>query len=145
MAPPRRRHAPTLALRTYFDADVVIWLLRGHAAALALFERTVSEPGAAMSMSAIQRAEIVMHMKPGEEAATLELLSLFHTEPVTDEVVDLAATFYRLWRSSHGIDVNDAILAATAALTGGRIITLNTKHYPMPGIAVERAWEESPG
>lgn len=98
-----------------------------------------------MWMSAIQRAEIVMHMKAGEEAATLELLSLFHTEPVTDEVVDLAATFYRQWRSSHGIDVNDAILAATATLTGGRIITLNTKHYPMPGIAVERAWEENPG
>ncbi|KAA0235190.1 MAG: PIN domain-containing protein [Chloroflexi bacterium CFX7] len=98
-----------------------------------------------MWMSAIQRAGIVMHMKAGEEAATFELLSLFQTEPVGDDVVDLAATFYRQWRSSHGIDVNDAILAATVVLTGGRIITLNTKHYPMPGIAVERGWEEDTG
>lgn len=40
----------------------------------------------------------------------------------------------------HGIDVNDAILAATVAATGGKIITQNVKHYPMPDIAVVKAW-----
>lgn len=145
MAPSRRRHAPIVTLRTYFDADVVIWLLRGHEAAIAQFDRLIGEPDIEMWMSAVQRAEIVMYMKASEEKCTLELLSLFHTEPVTEEVVDLAATFNRQWRSSHGIDVNDAILAATAVLTGGRIITLNTKHFPMPGVSAERGWEQGPG
>ena len=47
---------------------------------------------------------------------------------------------YRTWHKSHGTDVNDALLAATVALTGGRLFTLNLKHYPMPDIAVRAGW-----
>jgi len=36
--------------------------------------------------------------------------------------------------------VNDAILAATVIQTGGRIYTLNIKHFPMPEINVQKAW-----
>lgn len=39
-----------------------------------------------------------------------------------------------------GSGVHDAILAATAAATGGRIHTQNVKHYPMPDIAVLKGW-----
>jgi predicted nucleic acid-binding protein len=38
------------------------------------------------------------------------------------------------------IDINDAVLAATAMQTGGRIYTLNVKHYPMSGVLVKKAW-----
>jgi hypothetical protein len=54
--------------------------------------------------------------------------------------VDQAGLLYRRWHPSHGTDVNDAILAATAAATGGRIYTQNVKHYPMPDIAVTKGW-----
>lgn len=40
----------------------------------------------------------------------------------------------------HGVDVNDMLLAGTAATTGGRIVTLNVKHYPMDDVTVEKAW-----
>ena len=36
--------------------------------------------------------------------------------------------------------LNDAILAATVLQTGGKIYTLNSKHYPMPEVTVQRAW-----
>ena len=61
-------------------------------------------------------------------------------EPVTQEVVDDAAEIYRKWHPSCGMDVNDAILAATVAATGGKLYTLNVKQYPMPDIVVEKGW-----
>ena len=79
-------------------------------------------------------------MRPPEMAATRTFLSRFKTAPVTQDIVDHGAEFYRRWRPSHGTDVNDAILAATVAATGGKVYTLNLKHYPMPDVAVLRAW-----
>jgi len=67
-------------------------------------------------------------------------LSQFETAPVDQEVVDAGGTLYRTWNPSYGIDVDDAILAATAMQTGGKIYTLNKKHYPMPDILVDQAW-----
>ena len=79
-------------------------------------------------------------MKPEEERATLLFLSHFKTSPIDQRIVDAAAELYRQWQPSHGLDVNDAILAATVMQTGGQIFCLNTKHYPMPDLLVKRAW-----
>jgi predicted nucleic acid-binding protein len=91
-------------------------------------------------VGALQRAEVVFFMKPGEESATGAFLSRFKTEAVTQAIVDHGGEFYRRWHPSHGIDVNDAILAATAAATGGKIYTQNLKHFPMPDVAVIKGW-----
>lgn len=79
-------------------------------------------------------------MRPDEEVLTFSLLSRFKTHPVTQEIVDEGGRFYRRWNPSHGVEVNDAILAATAMTTGGVIHTLNIKHYPMPEVAALKAW-----
>jgi predicted nucleic acid-binding protein len=68
------------------------------------------------------------------------ILSRFRMESVTQEVVDDAAEIYRKWHPSCGMDVNDAMLAATVAVTGGKLYTLNVKHYPITDIVVERGW-----
>ncbi len=33
------------------------------------------------------------------------------------------------------------MLAATVKKTGGKIYTLNTKHYPIPDLVVHKAWK----
>jgi predicted nucleic acid-binding protein len=127
-------------VRTYVDSDILIWHLRGESRAAALLRRLSTEPGADLWTGALQRAEIVFFMRPEEAPATLSLLSRFKTEPVTQDIVDEAGWFFRRWHGSHGVDVNDAILAATVAATGGRIYTQNLKHYPMPDVAVVKGW-----
>lgn len=127
-------------MRAYVDSDVLIWHLRGEARAAAFFRELATERGVELWTGALQRAEVVFFMRPDEEPDTLSFLSRFKTEPVTQEIVDAAGAMYRKWNPSHGIDVNDAVLAATAALTGGSIYTLNTKHYPMPEVGVKKAW-----
>ena len=88
----------------------------------------------------MQRAEIVFYMRAEEEIETIRFLSHISTAPVDRSSVDRAGAFFRKWNPSHAIDMNDAILAGTVAETGGMIFCLNTKHYPMPEVAVEKAW-----
>lgn len=127
-------------MRAYVDSDILIWHLRGEHKAAEVLRRLSAEAGVELWTGALQRAEVVFFMRPEEESPTLSFLSRFKTEAVTREVVDQAGLLYRRWHPSHGIDVNDAILAATAAATGGKIYTQNVKHYPMPDIAVTKGW-----
>ena len=127
-------------MRVYVDSDVLIWHLRGEKRAAVLLRRLAKTAQVELWTGAMQRAEVVFFMRPTEEAATLSLLSRVKTHAVTQAVVDRASAFYRRWHSSHGIDVNDALLAASAAETGGKVVTQNTKHYPMPDVVVERGW-----
>ena len=127
-------------MRVYIDSDVLIWHLRGEKKAAALLRRLSTIDGADLWIGAMQRAEIVFFMRPNEETVTRSLLSRLKTQPVTQPIVDLAGTLYRRWHPSHGVDVNDTLLAASASTTSGRIVTLNLKHYPMPNLAVEKAW-----
>lgn len=127
-------------MRAYIDSDVLIWHLRGERKALRLLRRLREEDGVELWTGALQRAEVTFFMRPEEEEATLLFLSQLRTAPVDQEIVDAAGHVYRLWNPSHGIDVNDAILAATAMTTGGQIYCLNRKRYPMEDVIVRRAW-----
>ncbi len=127
-------------MRAYVDSDILIWHLRGERRAADVLRRLSAEARMELWTGALQRAEVVFFMRPEEESPTLSFLSRFKTEAVTREVVDQAGLLYRRWHPSHEIDVNDAILAATVAATGGKIYTQNVKHYPMPDIAVTKGW-----
>jgi predicted nucleic acid-binding protein len=127
-------------MRGYIDADILIWHLRGERKALKFLQELRDAGEHEFWIGAMQRAEVVFFMKPQEEESTLLFLSQFKTEAIDQEIVDAAGVLYRRWNPSHGIDANDAILAATVKRTGGRIFCLNTKHYPMPDVLVTRAW-----
>ena len=88
----------------------------------------------------MQRAEIVFFMQKHEEESTMDLLSLFQTQSVDQEIIDQAGRYYREWNPSHGRGPNDAILAASVALRGGCVLTQNTSHYPMSDIIVQKGW-----
>jgi len=128
-------------MKAYIDSDVLIWHLRGERKALNLLKKLRDKEQFDLWIGAMQRAEVVFFMRPAEESATLLFLAQFQTASVDQQIIDTAGEFYRKWNPRSGTDVNDAILAATALQTGGRIYTLNSKHYPMPEVAVQRAWK----
>ena len=127
-------------MRAYIDADVLIWHLRGEPRARGFLRALSDQREYELWIGAMQRAEIVFFMRPEEEEGTLLLLSEFKTAPVDQTIVDEAGRIYRRWSRSHGIDPNDALLAATARKSGGKIYCLNRKHYPMPDVIVESPW-----
>ena len=127
-------------MKAYIDSDVLIWHLRGERKALNLLKRLLDDEQFDLWIGAMQRAEVVFFMRPAEESSTLLFLAQFQTASVDQQIIDKAGEFYRKWNPRSGTDVNDAILAATVLRTGGKIYTLNSKHYPMPEITVQRAW-----
>jgi predicted nucleic acid-binding protein len=130
-------------MKVFLDSDILIWHLRGMEAAKDLLQRLACEPDSDLWIGAMQRAEILFFVRREEEDKTTDLLSLFVTHSVDEHIIDQAARFFRRWNPSHGIDPNDAILAATVAVYGGRIVTQNVSHYPMPDISVQRGWPAS--
>ena len=128
-------------MKAYIDSDVLIWHLRGERKALNLLKRLRDEEQFELWIGAMQRAEVVFFMRPAEESATLLFLAQFQTASVDQQIIDKAGELYREWNPRNGTDVNDAILAATVLKTGGKIYSLNSKHYPMPEVAVQRAWK----
>lgn len=127
-------------MRCYVDSDVLIWYLRRSPEALALLKSLRERREYELWTGAMQRAEVLFFARPETKDATLTFLSSFSTAPVDQRTIDRAAALYWQWHPSHGIDTNDAILAATVMETGGKIVCLNTKHYPMPDLVVEKAW-----
>jgi len=127
-------------MKLFIDSDILIWHLRGESRALKFFKKLRSDKTCELWTGAMQRAEVVFFMRPGEEEATLLFLSRFKTANVDQAIVDAASRIYRKWHPEYGIDVNDALLAATVLHSGGVLHTLNIKHYPMKDIAVQKAW-----
>lgn len=127
-------------MKSFIDADILIWHLRGERKAINFLRKMVNDPAIELWTGAMQRAEVVFFMRPGEEEQTLLLLSQFKTAAVDQTVVDEAGRFFRKWNPSHGVAPNDALLAATAIVNGGQIQTLNKKHYPMKDVVVNKAW-----
>ena len=127
-------------MRAYIDSDILIWHLRGEQQALRFLKELSISREYELWIGAMQRAELVFFMRPQEECATELFLSQFKTASVDRTIVDTAGRFFRKWRPSHGIDINDALLAASALETGGHVFTLNTKHYPMDEVIVKKAW-----
>lgn len=127
-------------MRAYIDSDILIWHLRGKKQALSFLQKITAVADYELWIGAMQRAEIIFFMRPGEEELTRLFLSQFKTAAIDQKIVDNAGELYRKWHPSHGIDINDAFLAATVKNTGGQIFTLNSRHYPMPEIIVQKAW-----
>ena len=128
-------------MRTYVDSDVLIWHLRGERKAFNLLKRLRNNEQYDLWIGAMQRAEVVFFMRPAEESTTLLFLAQFQTASVDQQIIDKAGEIYRKWNPRNGTDVNDAILAATVLQTGGIIYTLNSKHYPMPEVTIQRGWK----
>lgn len=129
-------------MKAFIDSDVLIWHLRGERKALNFLVKLRDKERLELWTGALQRAEVVFFMRPNEEKATYLFLSQFKTASVDQTIIDKAGEIYRQWNPRAGTDVNDAILAATVLQAGGRIYTLNKKHYPMPDLLVRRAWKQ---
>jgi predicted nucleic acid-binding protein len=102
--------------------------LSGCAAALLLEAVQAGDAGC----SGLSRVEVEGGIRSAERAAVGRLFGSLKLEPVFDAVARRAGQHLRSQRSSHpGIDVTDYVIAATAELLGGELLTLNIEHFPM--------------
>lgn len=79
-------------------------------------------------------------MLPDEKKQLEVFLSFIDKLEVSDEIADIAGEYMNKYRKSHGINMADAIIAATARHVDVTLYTLNKKHYPMEEVKVVRPY-----
>jgi predicted nucleic acid-binding protein len=110
------------------DTDVLIDYLRGQANAVSF----ISGAGWSLQISSVTVAELYVGVREGTERKCLErLISVLEVIDITPAIATQAGLWRRDYGKSHGTGLMDALTAATAYHTGGTLVTLNAKHFPM--------------
>ncbi len=112
------------------DTDLLIDFLRKHPRAAALFEKLPED----CAISTLSVAELHAGVREGAEHEALDLLlGTFTHIALSTEIAAQGGLLRRDWGKSHGVGLNDALIAATAIDTDRVLMSLNAKHFPMLG------------
>lgn len=110
------------------DTDILIDYLRGHADAVAFLKKT-RRP---LHVSAVTVAELHVGVREGHERQALDrFLDLLDVVAVTPGIARQGGLWRRDYGRSHGTGLMDALIAASAEMSGCTLATLNKKHFPM--------------
>jgi predicted nucleic acid-binding protein len=116
------------------DTDILIEVLRERDDALVARWKWLTAGPERIFYTAINVAELWQGMRAREEEGVLKLLRTLTCIPVTFEIGRRAGDYARRYGPSHGLDLEDALIAATAVEQGCALWTRNRKHYPMKDI-----------
>jgi predicted nucleic acid-binding protein len=110
------------------DTDVLIDFLRGLENAKGFIASLPKQ----VYVSAITVAELHVGVRNGKERTALtEFLDTLETIVLDAELAAEGGLLRRDYGKSHGVGLNDALIAATALKNRLQLVTLNDKHYPM--------------
>ena len=71
-----------------------------------------------------------------EERSLRQFLLAFDAVPVSEKVARTGGLYRRDYGPSYGTGLADAMIAATAAETGAKLVSCNRRHFPMVEITV---------
>lgn len=110
-----------------FDTDVLIWYFRGNDKAKEFIHNTIE-----IAISAITLMELIQGIRNKQELHTLhkflstnDIQILYINEEITLHAIHLLEDY----ALSDGVELADALIAATSLHHGEEIITGNIKHY----------------
>ena len=120
-------------MRYVLDTDVLIEMARNNTVVSEQI-RQLRHGGHSLCYSPVTRAEIYAGLRPGEETSTAQLLARFTCLSIDASVGEQAGLYMRKHSSSYGLEVADALIAASCVLADAALITFNVRHYPMPDL-----------
>ena len=113
------------------DSDILIEVSRGRDRDILLKWHELSESDSAILYSPVTAAELWAGAHAREYDALEKLFRSLHCAAIDNETGRLAGDCLRQYRKSHGVELGDALIAATAVLNRANLWTRNRKHYPM--------------
>ena len=127
---------PTAIPAGLIDSDILIDARNGVANA-ANFLAT-QRAGAGLLVSVISCIELVAGCRNGRELVDLQqFLKQVTVVRVTAAISDRSFELVQLWFLSHGLQMADALIAATALENGLTLFTRNVRYFQMiPGLVV---------
>jgi len=110
-----------------FDTDVIIWALRRNDKAVRKIDSTE-----VLQISAVTYMELLKEVRDKQELRnlkqTLQMLS-FEIIPISENISHRAMIYIEEYGLSSGMDLPDALIAATAVENDFTLCTANDKHY----------------
>jgi predicted nucleic acid-binding protein len=117
------------------DSDILIEVSRGRDKAIVSRWLELGQSDALILYSAVSVAELWAGARPREYTALDALFDALFCVPLDATLGRRAGEYLRRYRKSHGVELGDALIAASAVERGARLWTRNRKHYPMPELA----------
>jgi predicted nucleic acid-binding protein len=118
------------------DTDVLIWHLRGYPQAT----RRLDQLGA-LTISAVSYLEVLQGLRNKAELAAVQKMMLKRQAamlPLTEAITRRAVALMESLTLSHGVQMGDALIAATALEHSLTVLTANAKHFSaVEGLQVE--------
>ncbi|NMB97615.1 MAG: type II toxin-antitoxin system VapC family toxin [Clostridiaceae bacterium] len=121
------------------DSNIFVDHFRGRNEATEFLKKCIIEYDI-VYYSVISRIELMAGMRKKEEPIINDFLSVFKEVEVSNEIAYLAGIYMNKYMKSHGINVPDAIIAASASNLNACLYTLNSKHFPMHDIKTCRPY-----
>ena len=110
-----------------FDTDVLIWCFRGDRDAA---QSIASWPDRAVSIVSVM--EMLQGANSKDEIGHIRRFFPTHdlqVIPVNESISYLASNLIEEHTLSHGLQMADALIAATARETGSGLVTANVRHF----------------
>ena len=109
------------------DTDVLIWHLRGYAQATRRLDQL-----SALTLSAVSYLEVLQGIRnKAELAAVKKMLQRRNATilPLTEMITQQAIALMEFLSLSHGLQMGDALIAATGLAHRLPVLTGNVKHF----------------
>ncbi len=114
------------------DSDVLIEVARGNDATLVAQWLALSESRTAILYSPVSVAEMWATARPVEHEALDSLFAALTGVDIDSEIARQAGEYLQRFHKSHGVELGEALIAATAICNKADLWTRNRKRYPMP-------------
>lgn len=118
------------------DTDVLIWHLRGYPQATRRLDLLPS-----LTISVVSYLEVLQGMRnKAELLAVQKMLQRRQATmlPITEAITKRATELMEAMTLSHGLQMGDALIAATALENGLPLLTGNVKHFAaVPSLLIE--------
>jgi predicted nucleic acid-binding protein len=118
------------------DTDVLIWHLRGHVPAARRLDELE-----ALTLSVVSYFELLQGLRNKAEMTALQKMLEKRSArllPLTEAITQRAVGIMESLVLSHGLQMGDALIAATAIEHGLSVLTANVKHFAaVPHLGLE--------
>ena len=116
------------------DSNILIEVSRARNQAILKRWSELSSGPAGLFCSPVTVAELWQGARPQEHTLLVALFTALTCIAIDANIGQLAGDYLRQYARSHGVELGDALTAATASLHKLQLWTRNHKHYPMPQV-----------
>jgi len=118
------------------DTDVLIEVFRRREQAIVARWLSLVEDSCWLLYTPVTLAEVFHGLRPREEKPVQEILTAMRCIHLDREVGKKAGEYLRSYHASHGLELGDSLIAASAFVHKVPLWTRNRKHYPMKDILI---------